>query len=227
MKQYEEDIVSSKPWQLQGETTSKNRPLNSLLEEVLEFDSTSRAPLIITESTSEKLEDIIMNRIKKSLYDDVVRKLIAKDKPQHTKQIFLNQEKSKDSLSTIYEKEFNKKLDTNNEEVDPSKKELSNMMYSIFIKLESLSNFYVTPQRLQEEPRIITNTLSLQMEEVAPVSVSNTNSLAPEEVQDRKNTILGNSEKTKSAKRKHRKLKAIKYKVKSLDKKHNIKVRFY
>lgn len=220
MRQLEEDIVAKKSWQLQGETNSKNRPMNSLLEEVLEFDSTSRAPLIITESTSEKLEDIIVNRIKNSLFDDVVKKVINKEKPEYSKQIVLNQEKSKESLSTIYEKQFNNELEGDaTKEINPTNKQLSNLMYSLFTKLDSLSNYHVTPQRLQEEPRIITNTLSLQVEEVAPVSVSDRNTLAPEEVKMRKQNVIGNSEKTKSAKKKHRKIKAIKYKSKTLDSK--------
>ncbi|KAL5281483.1 MPHOSPH10 family protein [Megaselia abdita] len=217
MKQLEEEIVAKKSWQLRGETNSKNRPVNSLLEEVLEFDSTSRAPLIITESTSEKLEDIIVNRIKNSLFDDVVKKIVNKEKPEYTKQIVLDQEKSKESLSAIYEKQFNNQLDTNPEETITTNKQFSSLMYSLFTKLDSLSNYHVTPQRLQEEPRIITNTLSLQVEEVAPVSVSDRNTLAPEEVKVRKQNVLGNSEKTKSAKKKHRKMKAIKYKSKTLD----------
>lgn len=228
MKQFEEDIVAKKSWQLRGEANSKNRPVNSLLEEVLEFDSTSRAPLIITENTSEKLEDIILNRIKNSLFDDVVRKVINKEKQEYTKQIVLDQEKSKESLATIYEKQFNNQLDPNTKDVNPTNQQLSSLMYSLFTKLDSLSNFHVTPQKLQEEAKIITNTLSLQVEEVAPVSVSDRNTLAPEEVKVRKQNVLGNSEKTQSAKKKHRKMKAIKYKSKTLDAKAtNPKVTFY
>lgn len=217
MQQFEDNIVAKKSWQLQGETNSKNRPINSLLEEVLEFDSTSRAPLIITENTSEKLEDIIINRIKNSLFDDVVRKVVDNEKKEYTKQIVLDQEKSKESLSTIYEKQFNNQLDPNAKDANPTHQQLSGLMYSLFTKLDSLSNFHVTPQKLQEEPRIITNTLSLHVEEVAPVSVSDRNALAPEEIKVRKQNVLGNSEKTQSAKKKHRKMKAIKFKSKTLD----------
>lgn len=225
MKQLEDDIVAKKSWQLQGETNSKNRPLNSLLEEVLEFDSTSRAPLIITESTSEKLEDIIMNRIKNNLYDDVIKKVINKEKQEYSKQIVLDQEKSKESLSTIYEKQFNNQLEDNKSQEGNSKNSLlRSLMDNLFAKLDSLSNFHVTPQRLQEEPKIITNTLSLQVEEVAPVSVSDRNTLAPEEVKVKKAILLGNSEKTKSAKKKNRKIKAMKYKSKTLDNQKSTKV---
>ena len=38
----ESDNISSKPWQLIGEVTEKQRPKNALLEEHLEFDHMSR-----------------------------------------------------------------------------------------------------------------------------------------------------------------------------------------
>lgn len=42
IKEIEEAAVSEKPWQLKGEVTAESRPENSLLQEVLEFDLSTR-----------------------------------------------------------------------------------------------------------------------------------------------------------------------------------------
>lgn len=42
IKRLEEQTISEKPWQLKGEISSENRPQNSLLEKVLDFDLTAR-----------------------------------------------------------------------------------------------------------------------------------------------------------------------------------------
>lgn len=46
-----------------GEATSRSRPLNSLLEEDLEFDRTLKAVPVVSEESVNSLEEIIKKRI--------------------------------------------------------------------------------------------------------------------------------------------------------------------
>jgi U3 small nucleolar RNA-associated protein MPP10 len=46
-----------------GEATSRSRPINSLLEEDLEFDRTMKAVPVVTEDSVQTLEDVIKKRI--------------------------------------------------------------------------------------------------------------------------------------------------------------------
>lgn len=99
--------VTDKQWQLKGEVTAKTRPKESLLEEYLEFDHTTRQAPVISTNTTEELEAMIKQRIKDKAWDDVERKV----KPvemlyEYKKQVVLDSEKSKVGLGDVYEKEF-------------------------------------------------------------------------------------------------------------------------
>lgn len=150
------DNLNNKPWQLKGEANAKSRPQDSLLEEYLEYDHTTRvAPQPSVDSTI-KLEDMLKQRIKDKTFDDVERKIKPVEMNyEYRKQVVLDHDKSKQSLSQIYEQEYlNKKeqelngssINESKEKSNPKHDEIKSLLQSLFIKLDALSNFHYTPK---------------------------------------------------------------------------------
>jgi len=105
IKKLEEENLQSKHWILSGESQANERPINSLLEEELDYEFASKLPPLITEETTKSIEEIIRYRIQEKAFDDVVRKELVKEEIKR-EEIKLVSNKSKKSLAEIYEEDF-------------------------------------------------------------------------------------------------------------------------
>ncbi|XP_041794042.1 U3 small nucleolar ribonucleoprotein protein MPP10 [Chelmon rostratus] len=229
IQELEKAALGEKPWQLSGEVTAQSRPENSMLEEDVEFDQTSRMAPAITEETTLQLEDIIKQRIKDQAFDDVVRKEKPKEEVfEYKKRLTLDHEKSKQSLAEIYEQEYLKQTqEKTEEEENPAHVEIQKLMDTLFLKLDALSNFHFTPKPHIPEVKVVSNLPSITMEEVAPVSASDGTLLAPEEIKEKNKAgdILGDAEKTSTDKKRERrhKKKVKRLKIKEKEKRQKLK----
>ena len=198
IRELEDKNVGDKPWQLTGEVSSRERPVNSLLEATLEFEHATRTAPVVTEEHTESLEEMIKRRIRDANFDDVIRKYEVSDgRPRAT--IELDTEKSKKGLGEIYEDEYRQQAmnEKPDDVVDARHKEIEAVFKTLCHRLDALANLRFTPKEVVADLSVRGNHKAIAMEEVLPENVSSAATLAPEEVfaKDRKE-LKGDSETT-------------------------------
>ncbi|KAL0142940.1 U3 small nucleolar ribonucleoprotein complex, subunit Mpp10 [Mucor lusitanicus] len=193
IEEFEDENIQDKHWTLRGEATAKARPVNSLLEEDLEFEHANKPVPVITQESTNTLEDMIKKRILDNMFDDVERKVDPTLRPFiPSKRVEISDEKAKQSLADMYEDDFvrkqagEEKKDARDEALEKEHDEISDMFKTLCHKLDALSNFHYTPKAAKPEMTIVSNSAAISMEEVTPVNVSDATLLAPEEVYDKK-----------------------------------------
>lgn len=101
-----------RPWELRGEVTAKDRPENSLLEAVVDVERASRPAVMMTAEKSASIEDMIKKRIAEEKWDDVVPADLGDDEVMMNRKgrgeelPEVSQEKAKEGLAEVYEKEY-------------------------------------------------------------------------------------------------------------------------
>lgn len=176
IEELEKENISEKPWTMTGEVSSKERPINSLLEEVVDFDILTKPAPMITEQVTNDLEQRIQKRIYDELWDDPQKPVfdIKSTKPLPE----LSAEKSKKSLSQIYEEEYHPPTSTKEGDANMTKE----LWKKLSRQLDTLSHFYHVPK----ETKKVSNdhdkdTPALMLEETIPMFVSDSQIRAPEQ----------------------------------------------
>ncbi|KAK4692138.1 U3 small nucleolar RNA-associated protein MPP10, partial [Phenoliferia sp. Uapishka_3] len=190
--QLEAENVGVKDWATKGEAKARDRPVNSLLEEDLEYERAGKVEPVITEETTKTIEDLIKKRILDNQFDDVIRhRAVDPNAFLPSRFMELQDTKSNKSLAEIYEEDYTtaKEKDAgravvNELDKDLEKKhaEIEELFEELSGKLDALSNARFTPKAPKATITTITNVAAITLESALPTTTSTSTLLAPEEV---------------------------------------------
>lgn len=187
--------VAKREWTLSGEARANSRPLNSLLEEDLEFERSGKPVPVITQEVTEGLEDMIKRRILASDFDEVIRR-----RPDDVSgkvrrgRIELDDSKATEGLAEIYEKEHLRAIDPENNPTAKNEKlakehaEIEQLFAEVNRNLDSLTSWHYTPKPPKASLSIVADVAAISMEEAQPTAAAggtlaaNISMLAPQEV---------------------------------------------
>ncbi len=191
----ERENVGKKDWTLIGEASAKARPVDSLLEEDLEFEHTAKVKPLVTEEVNSTLEDLIKKRILDSNFDDVVKRTQLSATPfLPSKLLELSDSKSSKSLAELYEDEYQQAKETadgaparvseSDAKLAKEHTEIEGLFNEVFNKLDALSNAHFTPKAPKTTIQNLNNVAAMSAESAMPQTASSAAMLAPEEVYD-------------------------------------------
>ncbi|KAH7730778.1 Mpp10 protein [Aphelenchoides avenae] len=186
IEKFERENLQPRSWELSGEVRADEREPDTLLETYLDADFRAKTAPVIVADTTEKLESIIIQRIKDKAFDDVERKVKVDEslKPYRNE---ATDEVIRKSLTDVYEQEFQKakgEISRDEDNMDPAVKEIEKEMGSLFEKLDALAHFQYRPTAIKPEVKIVQNMPTMRVEEVGPMASSEPSEalMAPEEI---------------------------------------------
>ena len=187
--------VAKREWTLSGEARAADRPMNSLLEEDLEFERAGKPVPVITAEVSESIEELIKRRILAQDFQDIIRRrpedlATGKDGRRGRLDYELSDAKSKKSLAELYEDEHNKRTDPNyvDEKDEKTRKEHAEILAlwrDISGKLDSLSSWHFKPKAAAPALDIRVDAPVVRLEDARPsagIDAAGASMLAPQEV---------------------------------------------
>lgn len=194
IRKMESELVAKRAWTLSGEASASARPMNSLLEEALDFEHAGKPIPVITEEVSEEIEDLIKRRINSGEFDQVVKRRPNADVPADVRRglVELDDSKAKQSLAELYEEEHVKNtnpdsyVSAKDEKARKEEKEIEAMWKDVSAKLDSLSSWHYKPKPAAPSLTVVADVATVTMEDAQPTTAQGVSGgqsmIAPQEV---------------------------------------------
>ncbi|KAI9811595.1 MAG: U3 snoRNP protein [Pycnora praestabilis] len=187
--------VAKREWTLSGEARAADRPLNSLLEEDLDFERTGKPVPVITNEVSEGIEELIKRRILTQDFDEVIRRrpdsLTAPNANTRRGRFELDDTKPQQSLAEIYEADHLRKTDPGSytdkrdEKLKKEHAEIEALWVDVSAKLDALSSWHYKPRPAAPSVNIVADVPTVTIEDARPTAggeVGEASMLAPQEI---------------------------------------------
>ena len=184
--------VSKKEWMLGGEARAVERPMNSLIEEDLDFERIGKSVSVPTNEMSEDIEELIKRRIVVNEFDEVNRRYPGVSDGENVRRgrFELDDTKPKQSLTELYESDHLRATDPNyidpqNQKLKRAHNEVTGLWREISAQLDTLSSYHFKPKTLQPDINVLTDVATITMEDARPTMDGihgGSASLAPQEI---------------------------------------------
>ncbi|KAJ5281352.1 U3 small nucleolar ribonucleoprotein complex subunit Mpp10p [Penicillium angulare] len=192
IRKLENANVAKKEWMLTGEARAVERPINSLIEEDMDFERIGKPVPVVTNETSEDIEELIKRRILAQEFDEVIRRRpgAVDTKGPRSSRFELEDTKPQQSLAEMYEADHLRAndpnyVDTKDKKLARDHAEVNNLWKEISSSLDTLSNWHYKPQAPQANINVVTDAPTIMMEDARPTAGSaadGPSALAPQEV---------------------------------------------
>lgn len=194
IRKLEAENVSKRKWTLAGEARAGERPINSLLEEDLDFERIGKPVAPITQEVNDDIEAMIKRRILAREFDEVIRRrpdsLLASTARRGKTDFELSDQKSAKGLADEYAEEHLRRTDANfvdvkDERLKKEHKEIETMWKDVSAKLDALSSWHYKPKPVQPALEVRVDAPALALEDARPTAGSDValaSALAPQEV---------------------------------------------
>ncbi|KAL7813719.1 Mpp10 protein [Trichoderma gracile] len=195
IRKLEAASVAKREWTLSGEAAAADRPLNSLLEEDLDFEHVGKPVPVITPEVTEGIEDMIKRRILAQEFDEVLRRRPDSEAvPSGTRRGMVELDDSKPSkgLAEVYEEEHVKKanpdayVSQSDEKLQREEREIEALWKDVSARLDALSSWNYRPKPAAPSVSVVADVAAVAMEDAQPTTASaitgEQSRMAPQEV---------------------------------------------
>ncbi|RBQ66539.1 hypothetical protein FVER53590_02756 [Fusarium verticillioides] len=195
IRKLEAASVAKREWTLSGEAAAVDRPVNSLLEQDLDFEHVGKPVPVITPEVSGSIEDLIKRRILAQEFDEVIRRRPDTEGAAAVTRrglVELDDTKATKGLAEIYEEEHAKNtnpdtyVSQSDEKLQREEKEVEAMWKDVSARLDALSSWHYKPKPAAPSLSVVADVATVAMEDAQPTTAQGvtgeSSRMAPQEV---------------------------------------------